>query len=258
AYKKFPQYVQPHVRAWDRHVARSLHRANAIIVPSEHTRGDVAELFNIDARKIHVVTLPPNPIFSPNGTGDEEVRARYGLNKPYILFVGTLEPRKNIPSLVRAYENFRKENADGPDIVLVGKEGWLAAETVSAIDSSPVRSSIKRLNYVSESELASLYRGAMFFVYPSFYEGYGFPVLEAMASGIPVISSAISSIPELTGDSGLMIDPASVGELAAAMTAYYRDGGMRSRNATRGLERVKQISAKNPAETVMNIYDSLG
>ncbi len=254
AYKKFPELFESKVVEADEFVQRSVQAADAVIVPSQQTRVDLIEMMSVDAKKIHVVNLPPDEIFSSTKTSsDLLVKEKFFLAKPYILFVGTIEPRKNIPSIVKAFESVPER----VDLVLVGKKGWHTEESFRAINSPAVKARIHYLEYVTDEELASLYRQALCFVYPSIYEGYGFPLLEAMASGIPIITSNNSSMRELADGVALLVNPTSVDDLAEAMNMLVGDEVRRVEMRQRGMHIVEQYTAERVAKSVLNIYGSL-
>jgi glycosyltransferase involved in cell wall biosynthesis len=257
SYKRFPQFFQANVLRWDRFVQRSLIEADIIIVPSQNTRKDAIELFRIPAEKIVVVYIPISGQFSSQkSVNDENVRRRYGLSDEFVFFSGTMEPRKNIPFIIRGFEKFQK-NHSGIQLVLAGKKGWLSEEIFKAMERSPSGKSIKYLDFVSEEDLCSLYRSAICFVYPSLYEGFGLPVLEAMASGTPVITSKTSSLGEIAGDASLLIEPTRIDEFLNALETICGNSNLRNELVAKGLERVKQFSHKNAADTIMGIYRTI-
>ncbi len=259
AYKKFPELFEPRVPKWDCHVQRSVRSATAIIVPSYQTQFDLIELFDIEEKRIHVVQPPVGEMFVPekNPNVDEEVRTKFCLTKPYLLFVGTLEPRKNIPTLIRAFGRTRDESHCDVELVLVGKRGWKEKEIFETMKSSPLQSRIKYLAYVTDTELASLYRQALCFVYPSLYEGYGFPVLEAMACGVPVVTSMNSAMRELADGVAVLTNPTSVEDLAEAMAALITNEVRRVELRHRGLQAVRQFTPESAAKRILAIYDAL-
>jgi glycosyltransferase involved in cell wall biosynthesis len=259
AYRRFPDFFEPDVLSWDKAVARSLHRADAIIAPSEQTKQDTVEMFGVSAGKIHVVRLHANPIFQPSDDviTDEAILAKHGIQEPYALFVGTLEPRKNIPTLIKAFGQFHQSAGKEFQLVIAGKKGWLYEPILSSIEDSPVTTHIRCLDYVSERDLAALYSRARFFVYPSLFEGYGFPVLEAMASAAPVITSDNSSLRELGKGAALLVNPKNSEEIANAMERLASDETLRSSLIGAGLQRAAEFSTSSAAASVLNIYKSL-
>jgi glycosyltransferase involved in cell wall biosynthesis len=259
AYKKFPQFFERQVLQWDKFVRRSVQSADAVIVPSWQTKADVQEIFRVEESKLHVVRLPVSSIFSPQGLEgqDERVKTKFRLRLPFALFVGTLEPRKNIALLIRAFEMLLRRHRLGLALVLVGRRGWLYDEILRAIQTSPARESIWYLDYVSDRDLASLYRLAHFFLYLSHYEGYGFPVLEAMASGTPVVTSNSSSLREIAEGAGILVDQTDLDAIVEAMVKLTEDGALRESLSSRGLERLRQSSSAEASDKVLRLYRSL-
>ncbi len=259
SYKRFPQFLERHVVQWDKYISRSTKMTAAIIVPSLQTKKDVVEYFNVDERKIHIVRFPISSLFAQQQNAESvvAVKKKFSLEFSFALFVGRFEPRKNIVGIIKAYELFRQTKYSELNLVLVGQKGWKYQEIFDAINRSPFRSNIHHLESVADSELASLYQVAKFFVYPSLYEGYGFPVLEAMASGIPVITSKSSSLEEIAGNAALLVNPENTDELAKAMQTMDNDESKRQEFSRRGIEKARKISSKSAAEQVLSLYQSL-
>lgn len=201
-------------------------RADVLAAISQATAHDLADHFPRTARKTVVTPLAADASFfaaEPDGVAD-----RYGLQRPYVLSVGTLEPRKNLPALIDAFTGLQSEH----DLVLVGAMGWEAGETRAAVERHADR--IKLLGHVPDADLASLYASASLVAYPSLYEGFGLPVLEAMATGAPVLTSDVSSLPEVAGDAAVLVDPRSVESIREGLRqglAHPPTGG-RERAAT--------------------------
>jgi alpha-1,3-rhamnosyl/mannosyltransferase len=166
----------------------------------------------------------------------DAVRARYGLKRPFALFVGTIEPRKNIDMLLDGYEALPASVREEFELVVAGPMGWASAETAARVRS--VRG-VRYLGYIPEPDIAPLTAAATVFAYPSLYEGFGFPVAQAMAAGTPVITSNVSSLPEITGDAALLIDPRSVGELRDGLNRLLLSATLRAELAARGRERAR-------------------
>jgi glycosyltransferase involved in cell wall biosynthesis len=259
AYVRHPEFFEQRVLRRDPYVRRSVHQSAAIIVPSLHTKADVIELFGVDERKVRLVRPPVYRGCSPvrDTDRDDTVRRKYGLKSPFALFVGVIEPRKNVDGIIRAFERLHAAHPTDLDLVLVGREGWLYQETVRSIVRSRERARIHRLHFVSDDDLVSLYRSARFFVFPSFYEGYGSPVAEAMASGLPTITSKNSSLEEIGGRSVVLVDPHSIEEIAAAMMDLAENGVTRERLSASGLLRIREIHAESAAHAVTALYDEV-
>jgi glycosyltransferase involved in cell wall biosynthesis len=201
-------------------------RADVFAAISQATADDLAAHFPRTASKTVVAPLAADEHFFAADPGD--VRERLGLQRPYVLAVGTLEPRKNLPALIEAFIGLPEHTHD---LVLVGALGWDTGETQAAIARHPDR--IRALGHVPDGDLASLYAGAALFAYPSLYEGFGLPVLEAMAAGAPVLTSRISSLPEVAGDAAILVDPRSVDSIREGLRRGLSDPPRRGRERAR-------------------------
>jgi glycosyltransferase involved in cell wall biosynthesis len=259
AQRKFPGFFERNVLKWEKHIHRSLDRAAAIVVPSNQTRDDLLEAYHIDENKIHRVHVPVNPLFrqQPDPETEERTRVKYALSYPFVLFAGTLEPRKNIVRLVQAFQLVADSSSLPVHLLLAGKRGWMYEGILQAIRSSDVRNRIHLLEHVTDAELASLYRQASVFAYPSLYEGHGSPVVEAMASGIPVVTSNSSSLRELASGAAELIDPERVEDIAGAITSLLGDDSRRRHLIASGLERARLYSHSVAAGEVLRVYHTV-
>ncbi len=259
AYVRHPELFEKEVLRRDPYVRRSVGESAAIIVPSLHTKGELVSLFGVDERKVRLVRPPLHRGCSPirDPVMDDAVVRKYGLNSPFALFVGVIEPRKNVEGIIRAFERLHAAHSTDLDLVLVGRNGWLFEGTLRAIAHSPARLRIHRLQFVSDRELVSLYRSARFFVYPSFYEGYGSPVAEAMACGLPTITSNNSALEEIGNGSVMLVDPRNMEELSAAMLELSENGTMRNRLSESGLLRISEIHGGSAAHTMTALYEEV-
>lgn len=259
AYKKLPDCFEQRVLRWEKYLRRSLRKAHAVVVPSQSTKDDLVEMFGVDSHRVHIVRLPPGEVFSSDlSPHDGGVRKKSHFHRPYLLSVGTMEPRKNVQSLVKAFEIMCADKQLELDMVLVGKKGWLYQDIFRTINTSNVKSRIFYLEYVADGELAALYRRALFTVYPSLYEGYGFPVLEAMASGAPVITSDNSSMKEIAEGAAILIDPHSLEQLVHAMRQLVDDEPLRAELKKEGLKRVQQFTTNSAVTEILRMYEELG
>ncbi|MFH1085854.1 MAG: glycosyltransferase family 1 protein [Chloroflexota bacterium] len=236
--------------------------AARVIVDSQATRSDLEQLYQVAPEKL-VVAYPAGtegfaPVSDPAARAD--VQARYGAGASYFLYVGTLQPRKNLLALIEAYARLRAAGHLGPDVrlVLAGKAGWLAEGIIARARAADVRDAVALPGYVAERDLPALLSGALAFVMPSWYEGFGLPVLEAMACGAPVIASDVSSLPEVAGGAALLVDPRNVDALAEAMLRAYRDPALRAELAARGLERARHFTWEACARTVLAALEQVG
>lgn len=229
----------------------AVRRADAILTPSRNTAEDVLSRTSVDPAKLHVVPLAAS---LPTGALDaEEVLARLKVPSPYVLFVGTLEPRKNLVRLVRAY---RRVAANGfpHALVLAGPLGWHHESLMREL-SLQGPGEIAMTGPLSDEELDAVYRAADVFAYPSLYEGFGLPVVEAMARGVPTVASATSSVPEVAGDAAIGVNPRSVREIAQAIESLLSDVDLADRLAARGRARAERFSWDETARLTLDAYE---
>lgn len=255
SFVRFPQYFSAKQRLWHRLVdfPRKLRGAAAVTAVSEHTRRDLLEMFSLAPERVHVVTPATDHVFEPQPEETvERVRREYGLRSPYFLFLGTLEPRKNVLGLIEAFD-LLGEDAD-VDLVIAGGRGWLNGDVYRRAATSPKRRRIRFLGYAAQADKPALYAGALALTYPSFYEGFGMPPLEAMRCGTPVIASHTSSLGEVVGDAGLLVNPLDPRELAAAMRRVLAEPGLRATLRARGLERAARFSWDESAARLEAIF----
>ena len=232
----------------------SARRARAVLADSHATKQDIVELLGVDADRVHVVYPGRDAAFHPRPHASVQAfRQDNGLDRPFVLFVGTLEPRKNVDVLVRAFGLVARTEFEG-DLVLAGGSGWATEGIDAALKESPVRNRIHRIGYVKQEDLPYWYCAADLVVYPSSYEGFGIPVLEAMASGTPVITSNRSSLPEVAGGAAVTVDPRDIRQLATAMTAVLASPARRTQMHERGLAQAKQFDWTVAAERCLTLY----
>jgi glycosyltransferase involved in cell wall biosynthesis len=234
-------------------VGSSVRRADLVLTPSEATRRDVAELYGIDPDRVLVTPLGVDPGFRPSSPEQlAAIRERFGLARPYILTVGTIEPRKNLARLVQA---FARVSGDFPhDLVLVGPAGWLMDEIEDAIAGSGVATRVRRTGFADDAALAALYGGADAVAMPSLYEGFGLPVLEAMASGAPILTSNISALPEVAGEAAELVDPTCVDSIAEGLSALLGSESRRDGLRRFGLQRAAQFTWDRTAALTVAAY----
>jgi glycosyltransferase involved in cell wall biosynthesis len=241
-------------------VRRTVRRAAHIITPSEFSRRDVIETYGVAPERVSVTLEAAAPHFRPvrDATEIERVRHTYAIREKYILAVGSIQPRKNLARLIRAYSDLRRERAKDklPQLVLVGKKGWLYGETLHAAERAGLGDSVIFTGYVSEDDLPALYSGALAFVYPSYFEGFGLPPLEAMQCGTPVITGDRTSLPEVVGDAGIMVNPFDEGALAAAIARVIDDEALRAELQERGLRQAQKFNWRETAHSTLRVYTS--
>ncbi|RME33796.1 MAG: glycosyltransferase family 1 protein [Thermoflexia bacterium] len=256
SFLRYPEHFVPKlVRYLERVVPDSVRRADRVLADSEATRTDLIELLGTPPEKVEVLYSGVDERFRPDGEEGEgeRLRARYGLDRPYVLAVGTLQPRKNYVRLIRA---FVRLPAGETVLVIAGGRGWMYEEVLEEAVRFPHR--VRVLGFVDEEDLPALYRGARLFVMPSFYEGFGLPVLEAMACGVPVVCSGVSSLPEVAGDAALLVDPADEEGLAEAMRRALEDGALREQMRTLGLARAATFTWDRAARQLLEGLRKVG
>jgi alpha-1,3-rhamnosyl/mannosyltransferase len=212
-----PELHQPaNVAAEKRFAEHIWRRASGLIAVSESTRRDAARVLNLNPEAIQVIYPGvAEPFFTASAETSAPARLKYGLSRPYALYVGTVEPRKNLDRLLDVWQALPVSLREQFDLVVAGPEGWRSAATLARLRTPTP--GVRYLAYVPEPDLPAITAGATVFVYPSLYEGFGFPVAQAMAAGVPVITSNVSSLPEVTGGAAVLIDPHSPAELLAAL-----------------------------------------
>ncbi|ULA64050.1 MAG: putative Phosphatidylinositol N-acetylglucosaminyltransferase [Nitrospira sp.] len=241
-----------------RMVLVSLNRADVVVAPSQATRQAILEFLpNLDPDRIHVTVPGIGEEFRPcDPASVRGVVARLALPDPYILYVGTLEPRKNIPVLVEAYRRLVEAGAIKERLVLAGKLGWGYEALLEQIQAPALRGKVHLAGYVSQQDLPALYAGARLFVYPSLHEGFGFPPLEAMACGVPVISTRSSSLTENLEAAAELVAPDDVVGLADAMRRLLSDDRLRAKRQSEGLEQARQYRWDQTARATVKSYQA--
>lgn len=239
-------------------VPRFVRTADAVIACSRSTANDITRCIGIDPAKVTVIYEAADETLVPwrRETAARHIAEKYGVTTPYLLFVGTLEPRKNIPRLVQAFDRVRKEIPH--KLVLAGPDGWMIDQVNSAIYESNCSDAITRIGYVaSTGDIAAFYSAADAFLFPSLYEGFGLPVLEAMKCGCPVVCANNSSLPEVAGDAALYVDAQDVEGLAAAIEKIASDEAARQILAAKGRIQVANFSWASCANETASLYRRL-
>ncbi|MBI4301386.1 MAG: glycosyltransferase family 4 protein [Chloroflexi bacterium] len=232
--------------------------ARHIIVDSGATKADVVTRLKIDPNKITVVYPAASPEFRPNV--DKEaikiLKDRYGVEGDYILYVGTLHPRKNLARLIAAYSKLRRESQVQARLVLAGVKGWLPSSLLRELDR--LDTAITLTGFVSPEDLPILYSGAALLVMPSLFEGFGLPVLEAMACGTPVVAAYGSALPEVVADAGILVDPLSVDDIAGGIAQVINNPSLRAELRGRGLLRARSFSWHEAAQKTLAVLETQG
>lgn len=235
---------------------RSLKRADIIITDSEFSRSRIENYYGFVKDKITVIPCGTDreifhSISEPRQISD--VKNKYKIAGDYFLYLGTVEPRKNITALIKAYQKVTESYSDAPVLVIAGGSGWKNREIYEAASDQTLKDKILFTGYVDENEIPPLLNGALAFCFPSYYEGFGLPVLEAMACGTPVIASKAASIPEVIGDCGILIDPYSEEEIGEAMLRLWRDPDLREMLSQKGLARSELFSWQKCAKKIYTL-----
>ncbi|MEK7202942.1 MAG: glycosyltransferase family 1 protein [Patescibacteria group bacterium] len=247
-----------------------LKKFNQIIAVSENTKRDIIELCGIDSEKIKVIysgiSQEYRMIENPNLIETKklnEVKQKYNLPDKFILYLGTIEPRKNIKGIIKAYNQLRifdkQENRELQDIklIIVGGKGWKSKNIYKEQEKSEHKDDIKFLGYINSEDKVYLYNLASVFVYPSFYEGFGFPLLEAMACGTPVVASYSSSLPEVIGNAGLLVDPYDIIDIANGLKQILSNKDLRDKLIKKGLEQANKFKWNKSAMEYLKIFNEM-
>ncbi|MBI1278473.1 MAG: glycosyltransferase [Anaerolineaceae bacterium] len=256
----YPQHLTEEARHYyNDQIQAAVKQANHILADSNATKIDLINMLRVPAEKITVHMLGVDEQFCPLDVDILEAqRQKHQLPEQYILFVGTFEPRKNILGLLQAYKHLLADLPDAPPIVLVGRRGWLFDETMQNIRDLNLGDRILWRENIDDSDLPAVYNLASVLVLPSFYEGFGFPALEAMACGtVPIVSNR-SSLPEVVGDVGLQINPDDIDALKEAVQKAITDTDWRVHQQELGLERAKQFRWETTAQIALSVYQAVG
>jgi len=239
-----------------RHTAR---RAKQILTLSDFSRDDIIKTYDIDPARVFVTPAAAPPDFAPvtDSTELQRIRTTYGIGREYILSLGSIQPRKNLVRLIGAYSSLRRLHPDLklPQLVLAGKRGWLEKEIFRAAGENELSRDILFTGYVPDKDLPGLYSGSLCFAYPSYFEGFGLPVVEAMQCGAPVIAGNRTSLPEVVGNAGVLVDPFSEAEIAQALARMIRDSGYRDELRGKGIERARVFNWQTTARLTLQAYE---
>jgi glycosyltransferase involved in cell wall biosynthesis len=258
---RFPQYL-PNRLAYAYARASmwiATHRATRVLTVSEASKRDILEFFHVPERKIDVIPNAIDECFNQVPAEEEVamVRERYQLDDPFVLYAGNIKPHKNLERLIEAFHTFRRRGFDDVKLLIIGDQISKYATLRHAVHRLKLHKYVRFLGFVPDRTLAVLYRLAAVFVFPSLYEGFGLPPLEAMASGTPVITSNVSSLPEVVGDAALLIDPYDPEAIADAIRQVLSDSSLREDLRDRGFARARHFSWERSITRVREIYDEV-
>lgn len=257
SFLQVPDCADPGLRHYlERAVPHALRRAARILADSHSTKHDLQTLLGVDAARIDVVYPGVGPAYRPvtDEVPRQLIRQRYRLDRPFILSVGTLEPRKNYGRLIQAYATARARARLPHQLVIAGGQGWLYQSIFDTVRQLDVQDSVQFLGYVDETDLPTLYSLADAFAFPSRYEGFGIPVIEAMACGTPVVTANNSSLPEAAGDAALLVAAEDVDGLAQALSQLVSDEALRATLRERGFRQAARFTWTAAAQTLLHAY----
>ncbi|MGB3309794.1 MAG: glycosyltransferase family 1 protein [Nodosilinea sp.] len=272
SFLRYPDYVTAVVRTYGQRVRQCLAWTDLVVTISESSKRDIVELLGVPPERVWVTPLASRYAADTLGVSQNMKAVELGSSgtdtrsesvpesftkRPYILFVSTLEPRKNVVRLIQAFDRLKSNHRIDHELVLVGQKGWQFEPIFEAIAASPWRHHIRHLDYLSDAEVAYYYSQADVFAYPSLYEGFGLPVLEAMTLGCPVVTANTSSLPEVAGDAALLIDPTSVEELTEALWQVIADRTLRQSLIDQGYCQAAKFSWTRTAKSTLAAYRSL-
>ncbi|MEQ9237486.1 MAG: glycosyltransferase family 1 protein [Coleofasciculus sp. E2-BRE-01] len=255
---KYPQYINSVVKTYFKRIKQCLQWTDLVLTISESAKQDIVDYLKVKPERIWITPLASRYSGKDEGIASlEHPQIAYDFSRPYLLFVSTLEPRKNIIAIVEAFNYLKAKYKIEHQLVLIGQKGWKYKPILRAIAHSHWHEEIYHLDYLSDSYVAWFYKQADVFVYPSHYEGFGLPVLEAMTLGAPVVTSNTSSLPEVAGDAALLIDPNDSIQLAEAILKIISDSQFRQDLIQKGKARAKLFSWERTAKETLNAYKSL-
>lgn len=259
AFKLFPETFKWQNRVYLNFIVPlSIKNADKIIAVSKNTKEDLIREYNVNKDKIKVIY---------NGLDDkykiiddkvklDSVKTKYNLPNDYILYLGNLEPRKNIVNLIKAYSLY-KSKSNNIKLVIAGGKGWLYEDIFSLVKEKKLEKDVIFTGYVDEEDIVALYNAANLFVYPSLYEGFGLPPLESMACGTPVITSNVSSLPEVVGNAAITVDPYNIKELSEKINKILSNKDLQNKMIQRGIERAKQFTWDKTARETIKVYEDV-
>ena len=259
-FMRYPETLPPERLEWlTKHLPRSLNSAKRIVAISRFTKEEIIKLLGISEKRLTVIHLGVNDACRPRENAElkEKLKVFDIEPKKYILSVGTLEPRKNIQSLLKAYELLPGAVQSNWPLVIAGMRGWKDHTITKGIEALTRRGNVKFLGFVPEKDLPFIYAGAGLFVFPSLYEGFGLPALEAMASGVPVVVSNRASLPEVVGDAGIYIDPENIESMVHAIKSLLEDPEKCKQMAKMGLLQAKQFTWEACAQKTFSVYQEV-
>ncbi|MFB3815008.1 MAG: glycosyltransferase family 4 protein [Terriglobales bacterium] len=255
SHERYPEFFPRNYRLLSRLIRQSCRRADWVLTVSEYSKCEIVELYRIPPERVTVTYNGCPSGFQPVPHDEALQRVKkYGIEDSYLLYVGTLQPRKNLPRLLAAYAECRRRSRVGQKLVIAGKKEWLFSPVFHTIREQRLEADVVLTGYVDHEDLPSLYSAADAFVYPSIYEGFGLPVVEAMACGTPVLTSYGSSLEEIAHGAALLANPLSVGDIALGLDRIANDRELRQKLARQGRERARKFSFRQTAEQTWDVF----
>lgn len=259
AFILYPHFLTEESARYYGQIDRAVRHADHIAADSLSTKRDIINFLGVPEAKITVIYAAANSRFRP--INDERplkgVRRKYGLDRPYALFVSTIEPRKNLPTLLRAFRRLLDDYKLEVELAVVGQRGWFCGEVFAVAETLNLGDDVAFLGHVPIEDLVMLYNAAQVLVHPSFYEGFGLPPLEAMSCGTPTIVANVSSLPEVVGDASLLVAPDDIEGWTVAMWRVLTDGSLHAQLSEKGLKRAQVFSWKKAARETLDLYKRL-
>ncbi len=250
---KYPQYTDTVVKTYHQQIKKNLQWTDLVLTISESSKQDIINYLEVEPNKVGVTPLASRYLSNQK----QPPAVNYDFSRPYLLFVSTLEPRKNVITLINAFNYLKQRYKIEHNLILIGQKGWQYKPIFQAIASSSWFDCIHHLDYLSDELVALFYAKADVFVYPSYYEGFGLPVLEAMTLGAPVVTSNTSSLPEVAGDAAILVDPKDVISLAEAILRVVSDRNLRNELIIKGKAQAKLYSWERTAKETLNAYKTI-
>ncbi len=250
AFLHYPGFIKKsHLRYYKKNTPLFANKAASIATVSEFSKNDLVKQYAIPASKITVVYNGVASLFQPlNWTEKENIKTRFTEGKEYFIYVGAIHPRKNLMNLLKAFSLFKKRQKSNMQLLIAGRLAWDYESFTESLKTYKYRQDVHLLGYLPQDQLASLIAAAYALVYPSYFEGFGAPIVEAMQSGVPVITSNTSSMPEIAGTAALLADPQSISDIAEQMMRIFKDETHRNELIEAGLEQAKKFSWKKTAD----------
>jgi len=257
AFMKFPDVVEKNIYEYMmKWVPYSINKADQIIADSIHTKNDILQLFDVPEEKINVVYLAADKRFQKQSVQQiQSVRKKYNLAQEYLLYIGTLEPKKNLVTLIDVYHTLKTEYSVQEKLVIVGAKGWKFNPIFEKVQQLQLENDIIFMGYIADEDLPAIYSGATVFTFPSLYEGFGIPLLEAMQCEVPVVAANTSCIPEVVGDAAILADPYDIEKWAESIYQIISDHSLKEELIAKGLEQASKFSWEKVAKETLAVYE---